>query len=83
MRGTRDLELEKERIRARMERDRHSFAGCYSSVLDALLQPLPRAVAATGARLLSRLRVVEAIARFQVRLVLPFLVLQAWPLHCE
>ena len=41
----REFERERERAAERMERERREFGGCYSAVLEAILQPLPKQVA--------------------------------------
>ncbi|CAL8468510.1 g8050 [Coccomyxa elongata] len=61
----RERERDRERALERLERDRREFGGCYSAVLEAILQPLPKRVAAAGSQLLARLRAVEAVAKFQ------------------
>ena len=40
----RERQRDRERALERMERDRREFGGCYSAVLEAVLQPLPKRV---------------------------------------
>lgn len=40
----RERERERQRTAERIERERREFGGCYSAVLEAILQPLPKQV---------------------------------------